>query len=159
MSVILALHGFALPDAGREESAARQLVPAVAAASSDDSASPFEDNSFETIRSFRSAARIANDSRVRMMDRSKLRFPPVILDGAQVMSVGIAIGRIIRQRSIACHACVVLPGHVQLVLAGIDAATGSELADEFKQASVQQLTEDGLHPFRPARPANPCATA
>lgn len=97
-----------------------------------------------------------NDSRSHAWDehdvthrreaKRALKYPPVVLSGAQALSVARGFACAARASDYRILACAILPEHVHLVLARHDYSV-EQMIRRLKQLAVAQLLADHLHPF------------
>lgn len=82
----------------------------------------------------------------RLIAKRALKYPPVELSGRQARAVGVGFARTAVQLDMRVWACAILPGHVHLVLARHELAVEEHLK-QMRQAAIERLIEERLHPF------------
>jgi hypothetical protein len=95
----------------------------------------------------RSHAWDQHDVRKRMEMKEKLKYPAVMLTGAQALSVAHGFARIAEHSGYRIHALSILPGHGHIVL-GRHHYDVEQIVRRLKQAAGKELEKDGLHPFQ-----------
>lgn len=65
----------------------------------------------------RSVARRRHDRALRLVQKTAMKYPPVVFSGEQARCVAEGIGRAVREAGYVVYACSVMPDHVHLVIA------------------------------------------
>ena len=98
------------------------------------------------VTSRRSVASVPHDRKLRLEAKLALRHREVRLTGRQALSVAKGFKNVIKRAGCEVHACVVLPGHVHMVIAKLRYPV-ERLVNLLKGGATRQLIADRLHPF------------
>jgi len=99
-----------------------------------------------TVTTRRSVASVAHDRKLRLEAKRALKFSDVRWTGRQALSVATGFRTVTKRAKCEVYACVVLPGHVHLVVGQLRYPV-ERLVNLLKGAATRQLIADGLHPF------------
>jgi REP element-mobilizing transposase RayT len=94
----------------------------------------------------RSRASDPHDSQLRKSAKEHLKYPAVILDGYQALSIAKGFATISRRSGYQIYACAILPEHIHLVI-GRHEYHVEQIVRRLKQEAGLQLKRDELHPF------------
>jgi len=94
----------------------------------------------------RSHAWDAHDREARLAAKSALKYPPVVLNGHQALSIAHGFARVSKSSGYGVHACAILPDHIHLVL-GRHRYPVEQVIRRLKQAAGLELKSDGIHPL------------
>ena len=94
----------------------------------------------------RSVADQPHDHQARLAAKTKLRYPPVRLNGLQARAVGRGFAKVIDRTDLSVWACAILPEHVHLAIARHRYSV-ERLANLLKGEATRQLLKENLHPF------------
>jgi REP element-mobilizing transposase RayT len=94
----------------------------------------------------RSVAGGAHDVRARRRVKEALKYPRVVFDGLQALSVGLGFRTMAGKSGYRIHACAILPEHVHLVI-GRHSYRVEQMVRLLKAAASSQLAADARHPF------------
>ena len=98
------------------------------------------------VDNYRSYAHDPHDRHKRLAAKEALKYPPVVLSGAQALSVATGLAKVARSSGYRIHAFAILPEHGHLVL-GRHHYKVEQVVRRLKQAAGKQLELDELHPF------------
>lgn len=98
----------------------------------------------------RSVAAEPHNVQQRLAAKQDLRFPPVVLDGRQAVSLAQGISQAAELTGTPVWACCILPEHTHLVIGRFD-GTAERFVAEAKRRATLQLNTDGLHPLAEQR--------
>jgi REP element-mobilizing transposase RayT len=101
----------------------------------------------------RSVARRPHDGRSRQAAKTLMKYPEVVFDGRQALSVGCGFAAQIKKSEYRIYACSILPQHVHLVIARRHYPI-EQVVRLLRQAGTARLLADGLHPFAALRGSN-----
>ncbi len=87
-----------------------------------------------------------HDSEARLRAKQALKYPPVIFDGHQALSVAHGFGRMIAKSKYVVHACAILPTHVHLVIARHSYKV-EQIVRLLKGEASRELESAGRHPL------------
>jgi REP element-mobilizing transposase RayT len=74
-----------------------------------------------------------------------LKYEPVVIDGAQALSVSKGFTEVIGKNGYVVHACAIMPDHVHMVIARHHYKI-EQVVNLLKGAATRQLERDGVHP-------------
>lgn len=94
----------------------------------------------------RSVARAPHDAAARRQVKKALKYPAVVFDGHQALSISHGFGRMVEKSSYRIFACSILPEHVHLVL-GRHVYRVEQMVRLLKAEASSQLAADGRHPL------------
>ncbi len=94
----------------------------------------------------RSLARRPHHVSARLRTKQALKYPAVIFNGYQAVSVGRGFADMVEKSGYAIYACSILPEHVHLVL-GRFRYTAETMVRLLKAAASERLARDGRHPL------------
>jgi REP element-mobilizing transposase RayT len=94
----------------------------------------------------RSHASDPHNINARQNRKQHLKYPPVILDGYQALSIVKGFASISRRSGYQIYACAILPEHIHLVIGRHDYHV-EQIVRRLKQEAGLQLKKDNLHPF------------
>src|SRR5260370_1534239 len=94
----------------------------------------------------RSVAGAAHDSSARRRVKQALKYPAVVFDGHQALSISHGFARMAEKSGYHIHACSILPEHVHLVL-GRHHYKVEQMVRLLKAEASIRLAEDGRHPL------------
>ena len=94
----------------------------------------------------RSVANRPHDRAARLAAKQALRYPPVVFDGYQALSVARGFEKQITTSGYRVYACCILPCHAHLVI-GRHPYANEQVVRLLKQAATARLLADGRHPF------------
>jgi REP element-mobilizing transposase RayT len=97
-----------------------------------------------------SVAAVPHDHTLRRMAKQSLKYPEVIFDGYQALSVAKGFATLTARSGYQIHACSILPSHVHMVIAGHHYGI-DQVGRLLRQAATKQLLADGRHPFADLR--------
>ena len=63
-----------------------------------------------------SVAALSHDFEVRRIAKEALRYPEVVFDGHQALSVIQGFGEMVRKSNYVVHACSIMPSHIHMVI-------------------------------------------
>lgn len=95
----------------------------------------------------RSVAHRKHDWNIRVEAKKNLRYPPVLLNGLQAISIARGFQYYIQKSRVLCYACTILPTHVHLVIHRHRLSI-ERIAILLKGAATAQLLADNRHPFK-----------
>jgi REP element-mobilizing transposase RayT len=96
----------------------------------------------------RSLAGVRHDARARRQVKEALKYPPVVFDGPQALSVAQGFKRMAEKSGYGVFACAILPEHVHLVLRRHTYKV-EQMVRLLKAEASSKLAEDGRHPLTP----------
>jgi REP element-mobilizing transposase RayT len=94
----------------------------------------------------RSVAHVPHDREARRRAKEALRYPPVIFDGRQALSIAHGFARMAAKGQYQVYACSILPEHVHLVL-GRHSYRVETMVRLLKADATTELIQDGRHPL------------
>jgi REP element-mobilizing transposase RayT len=94
----------------------------------------------------RSVAATPHDASARRRVKEALKYPAVVFDGHQALSIARGFARMAGKSGYRIHACSILPEHVHLAL-GRHHYRVEQMVRLLKAEASTQLAEDGRHPF------------
>jgi REP element-mobilizing transposase RayT len=94
----------------------------------------------------RSVAHAPHDVEARVRAKEALRYPPVVFDGHQALSVANGFARMAAKAPYQVYACSILPEHVHLVL-GRHRYSVETMVRLLKAEATTQLITDERHPL------------
>lgn len=95
----------------------------------------------------RSVAYKPHDRQLREAAKSALKYPPVVFDDAQILTIGDGIAESARKGSLTVWACAILPDHVHLVIAR-HRCLAETIMNMTKGAITRKLLAHDQHPFQ-----------
>jgi REP element-mobilizing transposase RayT len=95
----------------------------------------------------RNLAREPHDWKARLEAKKALKYPPVILTGAQARAVGRGFAKAAKEGGYVILALAILPDHVHLIIARHDRPIGQIVA-HLKARATQELKAEGIHPLK-----------
>ena len=95
----------------------------------------------------KSRGRVPHDRRLRFEAKKHLQRPAVVFNGVQARAVARGFAALLKEDSITCYACSILPDHVHLVV-GPSAIDAHVLTIRLKQHATRQLKSEVIHPFQ-----------
>ena len=98
------------------------------------------------VEDYRSYAHDPHNRRQRLAAKEALKYPPVVLTGAQALSVAKGFAKAAHVSGYRIYAFAILPEHGHLVL-GRHHYKVEQVVRRLKQAAGKQLELDDLHPF------------
>jgi len=101
----------------------------------------------------RSVAGKAHDRSWRKRAKQAMKYPEVLLNGQQALSVGLGFKAMVAKAGYTIHACSILPQHVHMVVARHRYSI-EQVVRLLRQAGTEHLLADNLHPFAHLRAAN-----
>jgi REP element-mobilizing transposase RayT len=105
-----------------------------------------------------SLAGVPHDAAARRRVKEALKYPAVVFNGHQALSVARGFARVVKKSGYRVHACTILPEHVHLVL-GRHRYRVEQMVRLLKAEASTQLAADGRHPLAAwARPGEPLPT-
>jgi REP element-mobilizing transposase RayT len=105
-----------------------------------------------------SLARVPHDAAARRRVKEAMKYPAVVFDGHQALSVIRGFARVVAKSGYRAYACAILPEHVHLVL-GRHHYRVEQMVRLLKAEASTQLAADGLHPLAArAQPGEPVPT-
>jgi REP element-mobilizing transposase RayT len=78
--------------------------------------------------------------------KEALKYPAVVFDGYQALSIAQGFARMVEKSGYRIHACAILPEHVHLVI-GRHAYRVEQVVRLLKAESSTKLEQDGRHPL------------
>lgn len=94
----------------------------------------------------RSQARRRHDRALRAVQKTAMKYPPVVFNGEQARCVAEGIGRAVHEAGYVVHACSVMPDHVHLVIARHPRRV-KQIVGHLKARATQVLNAQGLNPL------------
>jgi REP element-mobilizing transposase RayT len=94
----------------------------------------------------RSVAAARHDVAARLAAKRSLKYPPVVFDGPQALSVASGFGEHAKNAAMMIHACAVLPDHVHMVIAHTR-FEAKVVVNQLKGAATKRLMTDERHPL------------
>lgn len=94
----------------------------------------------------RSVAGDRHDRQAREAAKGELKFPPVLFDGRQAVSIAKGFREAAIEARYKVHACAILPEHVHMVL-GWHERDIRQIVSHFKSKATMQMSRDGRHPL------------
>src|SRR4051812_12189378 len=94
----------------------------------------------------RSLASAPHDRALRLAAKEALKYPPVLFDGRQALSVGLGFATAVREAGYVLHGCSILPDHVHVVIARHE-RSAEQVMGHLKAKATMRLRGDGLHPL------------
>jgi REP element-mobilizing transposase RayT len=94
----------------------------------------------------RSLAQDKHDRNLRELQKTALRYEPVVFHAQQIDCVARAFERAVIESEYVVLACSILPEHVHMVVRR-HRNRGEQMIGHFKARATQQLSAEGLHPF------------
>ena len=101
----------------------------------------------------RSLACKPHDRALRLAAKEALKYPPVLFNGRQALSVANGIAAACAEAGYVLYACSLLPDHAHIVLERHD-RTAEQVMGHLKAKATMRLREDGLHPLAAYADAN-----
>jgi REP element-mobilizing transposase RayT len=101
----------------------------------------------------RSVAGARHDAQARRQVKEMLKYPPVVFDGRQALSVAQGFARMAAKSGYHIYACSILPEHVHLVL-GRHTYRVEQMVRLLKAEASTKLADDGHHPLARWRQAD-----
>lgn len=102
------------------------------------------------VETVRSVAGVVHDRAARTAAKRALKYPPVLMTGAQAVAIVAGFGQASAESDYRIHACAVLPDHVHLVIVaherGIRTIVGHLKGRATRALKVAGLWEDGGRP-------------
>ena len=86
------------------------------------------------------------DHRQRLAAKAALKYPPVVLNGVQAKTVGLAFKTAIEEGGYRCYACSILPEHVHLVF-GRHRRKIEGILTHLRSSATRKLNADGFNPM------------
>jgi REP element-mobilizing transposase RayT len=94
----------------------------------------------------RSVAGRSHDIQARVRAKEALRFPPVVFDGYQALSIAHGFGRMIAKAQYQIYACSILPEHMHMVI-GRYRYKVETVIRLLKAEATTEMIRDGRHPL------------
>jgi REP element-mobilizing transposase RayT len=94
----------------------------------------------------RSLARAAHDREARRRAKEALKYPPVVFDGLQALSIAHGFAQMVAKARYQVYACSILPEHVHMVL-GRYRYSVETMVRLLKAEATTELINDGRHPL------------
>jgi REP element-mobilizing transposase RayT len=94
----------------------------------------------------RSVAGVRHNVADRLAAKQALRYPPVVFDGYQALSIANGFSRMIDKSGYVVYACTILPEHVHMVLRRYR-YRAETMVRLLKAEASHQLHTDGRHPL------------
>ncbi len=94
----------------------------------------------------RSVAGIGHDCRLRQAGKCGLKYPPVVFNGHQALSIARGLARMVSTGGYVVNACCILPEHVHMVVARHRYRI-EQVVRLLKAAATVELANDGQHPL------------
>jgi len=94
----------------------------------------------------RSVAARPHDRKVRLAAKGVMKYPEVVFNGHQALSVINGFSEQSAKSDFVVHACSILPQHVHMVIARHRYSI-EQVVRLLRQAGTLRLLADGLHPF------------
>jgi REP element-mobilizing transposase RayT len=98
------------------------------------------------VKTRRSVASVRHDRELRLRAKAALKHAPVLLSGRQALAVAKRFREVIKRAGCEVYACVVLPGHVHMVV-GKPRYPVERFVTLLKGGATRQLVAEELHPF------------
>lgn len=140
--VILSTHGFWLPNDPRGSWSTEVRVPHLR-----------RFGAATTTSERRSLARVPHNVALRRAAKKAMKYPEVVLNGHQALSVARGFATQTFKSRYVIHACTILPCHVHLVIGRHHYAV-EQVVRLLRQAATMQLLKEGRHPFAHLRRGN-----
>src|SRR6266542_1178861 len=96
----------------------------------------------------RSVAGAPHDAAARRRVKEALKYPAVVFNGYQALSVAHGFAGMVEKSAYRIHACSILPEHVHLVL-GRHPYRVEQMVRLLKAEASSELAADGRHPLAP----------
>jgi hypothetical protein len=93
-----------------------------------------------------SVAHVPHDRNARLRAKEALKYPPVVFDGHQALSIARGFTHMVAKSNYQAFACSILPEHVHMVL-GRYRYSAETMVRLLKAAATTELTQDGRHPL------------
>jgi REP element-mobilizing transposase RayT len=98
------------------------------------------------VKTRRSVASAPHDRKLRLEAKKALLYAEVKFTGRQALSVAKGFRDVIQKARCEVYACVVLPGHVHLVVGKLRYPV-ERFVNRLKGGATRQLIADGVHPL------------
>jgi REP element-mobilizing transposase RayT len=97
-------------------------------------------------RTRRSVAAAAHDHATRLEAKEHLKYPPVIFNGRQALTIGNAFAETITKNGYVVYACSILPEHIHMVIRR-HAYNIEQVVRVLKQSATEALIRANQHPL------------